>query len=179
VNLQRRHRPRFTWNNNVTIKVCAVRNADHNCTCKLQRRISRCAAAAGDARRLAWDAQLANWIKRRGPVASPARLPRTRARSITARYSAGQYRIDHVCEDGISDFCKSRDNVKHRPAFQQWDTVKWPSKKKKDLSEWTRCQQATGRIYFTDTWRVTTFQPGLGYNDFKCIFKCISWLKAG
>jgi hypothetical protein len=52
---------------------------------------------------------------------------------------------------------------------------------KKHLSDWARCQEAIGGIYFTKKWRAETIQPGLEFDNFKPwlnsgIFKCISWL---
>jgi hypothetical protein len=52
---------------------------------------------------------------------------------------------------------------------------------KKHLSDWARCQKASGGIYSTKKRRPETLQPGLEFDNFKprlesCIFKCISWL---
>ncbi len=58
------------------------------------------------------------------------------------------------------------------PGIRSWE---------KHLSDWARCQKASGDIYFTKKWRAETLQPGLEFGNFKprlksCIFECISWL---
>jgi hypothetical protein len=52
---------------------------------------------------------------------------------------------------------------------------------KKHSSDWAQCQKAISGIYFTEKWRATTLQPGLGFDKFKPrlesgFFKCISRL---
>ncbi len=52
---------------------------------------------------------------------------------------------------------------------------------KKHVSDWGRCQEAVGGIYFTNKWRAETLLPGLEFGNFKPwresgIFKCVSWM---
>ncbi len=52
---------------------------------------------------------------------------------------------------------------------------------KKHSSEWGRCQEAIGGIYFTKKWRGETLRPGLEFVNFKPrlesgVIKWISWL---
>ncbi len=91
--------------------------------------------------------------------------------------------LEYRCKDGrltVSSCCVTISNpdlpssseTGVNPGIRSW---------KEHLSEWARCQEAIGGIYFTKKWRAETLQPGLEFDNFKprlkiSIFKCISWL---
>jgi hypothetical protein len=90
---------------------------------------------------------------------------------------------DCRCEDRIFLVSASCATISKPDSLSSSETGVYPRIRscKMHLSEWARCQEAIGGIYFTKTWRAETLEPGLEVDNFKPrlesgIFKCISWL---
>jgi hypothetical protein len=78
--------------------------------------------------------------------------------STDNRYEGGRFLVSVSCVTISNPHLLSSSETGVNPGIRSW---------KKHLSEWARCQKATGGIYFTKKWWAETLQPGLEFDNFK------------
>jgi hypothetical protein len=94
--------------------------------------------------------------------------------------------IDYRCEYGRFPASTSCVTISNPDSFSSSGTKVDPGIRslKRQLSDWTRYQEAICGIYFKNKWRAGALQPGLEFHNSKKkkrlksgSFKCTSWLK--